>query len=293
MTVAVVRGVHIHYEILGESGPWVALSPGGHRDMSGVRGVGELLAQHGVRVLLHDRRNCGASDVAIEGEESEYELWADDLHDLLRQLGALPAFIGGRSSGCRLSLILALRHPGSVQGLLLWCVTGGPFAAKRLAHEYYGQYVEIARAGGMDAVCETPYFAERIVANAANGERLRRMPTSRFIEVFSRWRDSFLEGADLPVIGATAEQLRTIAVPTCVIPGNDRTHGRRTGETLAHLVPDSELHILEPEDQDVDVADWTGKDPDVAAVFSGFLAKRMAAASRHGSPAMESKAKPA
>lgn len=278
MPEAIVRGVHIHYETLGERGPWVALSPGGHRDLGGVLPIGEHLAVDGYRVLLHDRRNCGASDLALEGEDSEYELWADDLHELLHQLDALPAYVGGSSSGCRTSLLFALRHPAAVRGLLLWRITGGAFAAKRLAQEYYGQYVDIARSAGMEAVAATPYFTERIEANPSNRDRIRGMDVARFIEIFSRWRDSFLDSVDLPVIGATEASLRSIAVPTCVIPGNDRTHGRKTGENLSRLMPNAELHILEPEDEDVDVGDWTGKDADIAAIFSTFLRKHEAVA---------------
>jgi pimeloyl-ACP methyl ester carboxylesterase len=238
-----------------------------------VQGIGERIAAGGFRVLLHDRRNCGTSDVAIDSDESEYELWADDLYELLRQINATPAYIGGSSSGCRTSILFALRHPDAVSGLLLWRITGGPFASKRLAQEYYGQYVEVAERGGMEAVIQTPYFAERIEANPSNRDRLLKMDPRRFIEVVSRWRDGFLESADLPVIGATEEALRSITVPTCVIPGNDRTHGRKTGETLARLIPNSELHVVEPEDEDVDVADWSGKDSQIAEIFVAFLKK--------------------
>jgi pimeloyl-ACP methyl ester carboxylesterase len=61
-------------------------------------------------VLLHDRRNTGASDILIEGEESEEEIWTDDLV-LLGHLDALPAFVGGTSSGARMSMLTYLRHP--------------------------------------------------------------------------------------------------------------------------------------------------------------------------------------
>jgi hypothetical protein len=36
MPFANVRGVHMNYEVLGNHGSWVALSPGGRRDVSGV-----------------------------------------------------------------------------------------------------------------------------------------------------------------------------------------------------------------------------------------------------------------
>ena len=158
-----VRDININYQLLGDTGPWVALSPGGRRDMSGIETQAKALAALGHRVAIFDRRNCGASDVVIDGDESEYEIWADDVHELLSQLGALPAFVGGSSSGCRTSLLFALRHPSSVRGLLLWRVTGGRFACERLAEEYYGQYIKAAqKAGEMAAL-----FADFMKRSAA------------------------------------------------------------------------------------------------------------------------------
>jgi pimeloyl-ACP methyl ester carboxylesterase len=281
MPIAQVRGSTINYAILGERGPWVALSPGGRRALDSVEGLARMIAEAGYRVLIHDRRNTGASDIVVEGEEPEFQIWADDLHDLLSQLGALPAVIGGSSSGCRTSLVFALRYPQDVRALLLWRVTGGPFAANRLAQQYYGQYIDLAKQGGMAAVCETEFFKERIKSNPANRDRLLRMDPQRFIEVMSHWREYFLQGADLPVIGATAEDLRSITVPACVVPGNDLTHSRATGENAARLLPNSELHILLPEQKNVDLAmeDWEGKDDELAAIFVDFL-NRVAAAPR-------------
>ena len=132
MPIASVRGVEINYLVLGERGPWVALQPGGRRGLEGVEPLGRKIAEAGNRVLVYDRRNCGASGLSFDGGDSENEVWAADLHDLLMQLDALPAFIGGSSSGCRLALLAALRHPTDVRGLLLWRVTGGAFAAGRL-----------------------------------------------------------------------------------------------------------------------------------------------------------------
>ena len=83
MPYAKVRGVNINYKILGDHGPWVALSPGGRRDISGIETQAKVLADLGHRVVIFDRRNCGASDVVIDGQESEYEIWADDIHQLL------------------------------------------------------------------------------------------------------------------------------------------------------------------------------------------------------------------
>ena len=279
MPLANVRGVKINYEVLGNGGPWVALSPGGRRGLEGVKSLATRLADAGHRVLVHDRRNCGASDVVIDGNDSEYEIWADDLYALLSQLGALPAFIGGSSSGCRLALLFGLRHPGAVRGLLLWRVTGGPFAAQRLAERYYGQYITAVKRGGMAVVCEMEDFKERIEARPENRDTLMKIDPERFIAVMSHWREYFIRGADLPVIGATEEELKSITVPACIIPGNDNTHSRQTGENLGRILSNAEVHILFPKHYDMDLSpreEWDEKEGEMAAIFGGFL-KQMAA----------------
>ena len=281
MPTAKVRGVNINYKVLGDQGPWVALSPGGRRDISGIETQAKALAALGYRVVIFDRRNCGASDVVIDGNESEYEIWADDIHELLSQLGALPAVVGGSSSGCRTALLLALRHPQAVRGLLLWRVTGGRFACERLAEEYYGQYIAAAKKGGMAAVCEMEHWKERIEAKPENRNALMQMPPERFISVMSHWREYFLEGADLPVIGASEEDLRSIKVPACIVPGNDNTHGRQTGENLGRLIQRSEVHVLFPKHYDEPLSpreEWDEKAGEMAALFSDFM-KRAATAS--------------
>ncbi len=283
MPVATVRGVHINYEVLGESGPWVALSPGGRRAMEGVEGLARKIADRGYRVLIFDRRNCGASDVVIDGEDSEYEIWADDLHALLGQLGGLPAFVGGSSAGSRLAMLVALRHPDAVRGLLLWRVTGGEYAVNRLAGTYYTEFMDVAEHGGMAAVCATPFFAERIAENPSNRDRLMAMHPARFMEVMSHWRQAFWDSVDYPVIGATEEQLASITVPVCVVPGNDLTHPRRVGENAARLLPNGELHVLLPDEVTEPTAPtdlWAAKDDELAATFASFLDRVSAAATR-------------
>ena len=273
MPLAQVRGVNINYKVLGDHGPWVALSPGGRRDISGIELLAGKVAETGYRVVVFDRRNCGASDVVIDGEDSEYEIWADDIHELLQQLGALPAFIGGSSSGCRTSLLFALRHPEAVTGLLLWRVTGGRFACERLAEEYYGQYIAAAKQGGMAEVCEMEHWKERIEARPQNRDALMKMTPERFITVMSHWREYFLKGADLPVIGASEKELKSIKVPACIVPGNDNTHGRQTGENLgrlckkrsAYAVSQALRRPLSPREE------WDEKAGEMGVLFGDFM----------------------
>ena len=274
MANASVRGVTLHYEVIGNSGPWVAIAPGGRRGIEGVQSIAQRIAAAGYRVLVHDRRNCGASDVSIDGEGSEYEIWADDLHALLTQLGATRAFVGGSSSGCRMAILYALRFPTAVEGLLIWRVTGGGTAARRLARNYYTQYIEAAQSSGMAAVCETEHFKARIAERAENRTRLMAMDVQRFIRVMERWNRYFIEGIDLPIIGATEAQLRSIIAPACVIPGNDNSHPRRVGENLATLLPNAKLHSLGLKDYDLDLSprdEWNEREPALANIFIDFM----------------------
>jgi pimeloyl-ACP methyl ester carboxylesterase len=274
MAIAKLRGVNINYKVLGDHGPWVALSPGGRRDISGIEFLASKVAEKGHRVVIFDRRNCGASDVVIDGNESEYEIWADDVYELLRQLNALPAVVGGSSSGCRTALLFALSHPDSVRALLLWRVTGGRFACERLAEEYYGQHIKAAQQGGMEAVCEMEHWKERIAAKPENRDALMRMTPQRFIEVMSHWREYFLKGADLPVIGATEADLNSIKVPTCVVPGNDLTHGPQVVENLSRAMPHAEVHKLFPKFYNEALSpreEWDEKAGEMAVLFADFL----------------------
>jgi pimeloyl-ACP methyl ester carboxylesterase len=276
MPIASVRGVEINYEVLGERGPWVALQPGGRRGLDGVKSLAEKLAEAGNRVLIYDRRNCGGSGIAFEGN-SENEVWVEDLHALLAQLGAAPAFIGGSSSGCRLALLFALRHPGAARGLLLWRVTGGAFAAQRLVHNYYTQYIDMARTGGMAAVCDSEHFREVVAANPGNRVRLMGFSVDQFIATMERWRRSFNAGADHPVLGLSPAELRSMTMPACIVPGTDRTHPRTVGQAAHRLLPDAEYHEVVTEDhsdQDTAVEAWEPKEGLLAAIFTDFLRRQ-------------------
>jgi pimeloyl-ACP methyl ester carboxylesterase len=271
-----IRNTRIHYEIVGSSGDWVALTPGGRLGLDHVRGIANQLAAGGYRVLIHDRRNCGDADVLLGGDQPEHEIWTDDLHELLKELNALPIIIGGRSSGCRLSLIFALKYPTDVRALLLWRITGGTYAAEKLAYKYYGEYSLAAAEGGMAAVCATPQFAECIKARPENRQKLLDTNPQQFIESMNHWSSYFQRDAEKPVIGASEEQLRSIQIPACIVPGNDKIHSRAVGTHLSTLLPHCELHTLFTKDYDVDMspnAEWVAKNETLATLFMQFLQK--------------------
>jgi pimeloyl-ACP methyl ester carboxylesterase len=282
MPVAVVEGARINYQILepaaGTNGQAMALSPGGRNPLADISDLGRLMAANGYRVLLHDRRNCGVSDVGFDPTRSEFEMWAGDLRTLLRDLGMLPAIIGGSSSGARLALTFALRHASDVRALLLIRVTGGKYAVDRLVEKYYDSNARAAATGGMAAVCETEHFAELINGRPAIRDQLMAMSPEAFIHCMTEWKKPFLAGLDLPLIGTTAADLGSLAMPVCIIPGNDLTHPRERGAMSAHLIPGAELFHVTDIERDIDVTpagEWGQNYPAMARIFAEFLERRL------------------
>src|ERR1700722_2255761 len=280
MPVALVRGVHINYEIVGTHGPFVALTPGSRRSYAELINLYKAIAANGYRVLLHDRNNGGASDTAFDVSGSEHDVWADDLYELGKQLGALPMYVGGSSAGARLAILYAIRHPDGLRGLLLWRVTGGQEAVDKLSESYYGQYIKLVRAGGMRAVADSEHFAECIKARPANEERLLTTNVEEFIKVMEVWREKFLQSATLPIVGASEADLDAIKAPACLIAGNDVIHTPATARKAARLIPNSELHedvvAVHPDDKllkDWDRKEWRDAEPRMAAIFGDFLAR--------------------
>ena len=231
MQLATINGVTLRYEVLGNKGPWMALSPGGRREMDNVRPLAQKMAAAGYRVWIHDRRNCGASEVAFDASQPEYEIWADDLAELLKRLNATPVIVGGGSSGARLAILYALNYASRVKALLIWRVTGGPFAVKRLAENYYGQYIRAAEQGGMAAVADAvverylhaDYRAKHPEVAAGLRERLVRTDPRGYVAACHAvanvdWLDR-LTGVRLPTLvlagardaGATPEMAKAIA----------------------------------------------------------------------------------
>ena len=75
MPTAKVRGLNIQYHVIGDKGPWLTLTTGGRRGHQEFVPLAKKLAAAGYRVLLHDRRNTGASgkepDRSGEARKSE------------------------------------------------------------------------------------------------------------------------------------------------------------------------------------------------------------------------------
>lgn len=278
MPETIVRGVATHFETFGGDGAWVSLSPGARKGFAEVVPMAKDLAARGFRVLLHDRRNCGSSEIAFDAPGSESEIWADDLRCLADILGIDTLFVGGASSGARLAITFAIRHPSRLRGLLLWKITGGVYAVNKLAETYYGSFVALAKSGGMAAVCASDHFKTCIEARPSNRAKLMALDPVTFADVMQGWREAFLQSASLPIIGATESELAGISSPACIIAGNDKVHTPQAARNLHKALAGSELFddvVSTHADADLpdepDQAEWQSREPEIVKIFSEFL----------------------
>lgn len=240
-----ISNLRIEYELLGNAGaPAVALTPGGRFSMEspGVRELAQAMAAGGRRVLLWDRPNCGASDVCFEGE-SESELQAQALLQLIRTLDLGPTALAGGSAGSRVSLIAASREPESISHLLLWWISGGPIGLMQLATYYCGESATLASQGGMAAVAASTAWADQIKRNPRNREVLLAQDPERFIETMQRWAAVYAPSSQSPVPGMWREDFARLRMPALVFRSgrSDLSHPRRTSEWVHELIPHSQL----------------------------------------------------
>jgi len=208
-----VNGGNVVYEILGDSGDLIALTPGGRfsKEIEGLRPLADALAAGGYRVLLWDRPNCGASDVQFYGQ-SESHMRAETLHKL-------------------------------VTGLAVWNIVGGIYGTFVLGSFYIIPSILAVRGTGMDGVVKVQEWRDRIDENAANKQRFLDFDKDEFLKVMLRWLNAFVSKPGQTIPGVEDEMFDRIKVPTLIIRGgeNDMDHPKRTSLEVSCLIKGSKL----------------------------------------------------
>ena len=253
MSKVVVNGVSIAYEVAGEGSP-IVWTPGawGPRGPFTYVFAGRFSANY--QVLTWDRRNSGASDLAIEDAESEWHLWTDDLHALLQELDMSPAYVGGGSAGSELSLLMAYRYPKDVKGLILHNPSTNDVqnVLQPMAEARHLCLAEAAERKGMEAVIEisadppepdwaqfTSWVADAIAQNPENRDRLLSMEPEQFSRTMRRWA-KWLSSPRFHLSNLSDEELAGIDVPAIVSHGFDAWHPEHVARALYHLLPNAE-----------------------------------------------------
>src|SRR4051812_142898 len=161
-----VNGGNVVYEILGDSGDLIVMTPGGRfsKDIPGLRPLAQALVKGGYRVVLWDRPNCGASDVQFYGQ-SESHMRAETLQQLITKLGTGPCILAGGSGGARDSMLTTMLYPEIVTKLVVWNIVGGIYGTFVLGSYYIVPSILAVRGLGMQGVAKVAEWRERIEQN--------------------------------------------------------------------------------------------------------------------------------
>ena len=239
-----INGGNVVYEILGERGEFIALTPGGRysKDIEGLRPLAEELVKGGYRVLLWDRPNCGRSDLQFYGQ-SESHMRAETLHGLITGLGIGPCVIAGGSGGARDSILTTILYPEIATKLVTWNIVGGVYGSFVLGSYYLVPSILAVRGLGIKGLLHVDEWKERIAENPANKDRILAMDTDEFLRVMLRWLNAFVPKPSQAIPGVDDELFGDIKVPTLIIRGgeNDWDHPKRTSLEVNCLIKGSKL----------------------------------------------------
>jgi len=238
------KGGKVVYEILGESGDFIVLTPGGRfsKDIPGLRPLAQALVDGGYRVVLWDRPNCGKSDVQFYGQ-SESHMRAETLHALVTTLGIGPCIIAGGSGGARDSMLTIMLYPEIATKLVVWNIVGGVYGTFVLGAHYVTPNIRPVLTMGMEGLLHLREWKERIADNPANEARLLALDPDEFVKVMMRWLNAFVSKPGQTIPGVEDEMFDNITVPTLIIRGgeDDWDHPKRTSLEVSCLIKGSEL----------------------------------------------------
>jgi len=236
--------VRIAYEVHDEAGvdrPWVCLVHGLGYGRWGWEPVVGPLAER-FRVVLHDNRGIGASDVPA-GPYSAPQM-ASDVVAVLDDAGIERSHVVATSLGGMIAQELAIEHPERVDRLVLVSTTPGgegsypmPETTVRLIAEMPWLPLEESLRRGVEnalspgALAEQPSLVERI-----NALRLAH-PFD-----LAGWQSQATGGATYN----GENRWRSIAAPTLVLHGTtDTVVDYRNSKLLASGIPDARLVLFE------------------------------------------------
>src|SRR3984885_6836222 len=188
-----VNGGNVVYEVLGESGDLIALTPGGRfsKEIPGLRPLAEALVAGGCRGALWDRPKWGASDVQFYGQ-SESHMRAETLKKLLNALGVERCILAGGSGGARVSMLTTMLYPELGERLVVWNIVGGIYGSFVLGSFYIIPSILAVRGTGMDGVAKVQEWRERIEENPANKQRFLDFDSGEVLNSMLRWLNAFV-----------------------------------------------------------------------------------------------------
>jgi pimeloyl-ACP methyl ester carboxylesterase len=230
-----------------------------------------VTARRAVRLFSADRPGYGASSPPPSGAVPTLAAAADDLAEALSHLAVGPVGVVGWSSGGRVALALAARHPGLVRAVTL-VATPAPDEQVRWIPDGYREALAAMRAEPSSAMAMLTPMLEgaapdvgAVAAGADDEAALARRPDrrGRLIAMLQEGQCAGAAGAAADIIAVNvapgADQLDAVTAPVSLFYGEaddlvPAAHGRWWAEAL----PNSRLVIVPGIGHLVALTAWDG-----------------------------------
>lgn len=250
-----VNGLKMYYEIYGQGKPLVLIHGGGSTIQSSFEKVIPLFAKDkkviAVELQAHGRTSDRNADLSFEQD-------ADDIATLLKNLNIDKAYFFGFSNGGTTALQIAMRHPETVDKLVL----GSPLAKRNGVPEWFWGFMEQASLDNMPEQLKTAY---KQVATDTSGLQIMHDRDAKRMVNFK----------DIP-----DDQIRSIKAPTLIIIGDKDIITPEHAIALHRQIENSELAII-PGGHGEYIGEITTLTPDfreselVVPMIEKFLNKRV------------------
>jgi pimeloyl-ACP methyl ester carboxylesterase len=214
-----VNGIKMYYEIHGSGEPLVLIHGGGSTIRTTFSKVLPLFARNHKVIAVELQAHGHTSD--RDAPES-FGQDADDVAELLKQLGTGKADILGFSNGGSTTLQIAIRHPELVRRL----VAASAFYKREGMFPWFWEGMMKARFEDMPQVYKDEYLSI-----THSPERLHNMyeKDSRRMQTFKDWKD---------------EDLKSIKVPALVVVADRDVMKVEHAVTMSQLLPHGRLAVL-------------------------------------------------
>lgn len=238
-----VNGVELHYEVHGQ-GDWLVLA---HEFSGGSKSwylQVEALSRH-VRLLVYDNRGYPPSTVPEDPAAYSQEQSIEDLRQLMDAVGVERPVLGGFSMGGSIALNFALAYPDRVRALILAGTGTGSIDKAQNARDFGPIADRFLREGPAKV-------GEDYLRGPTRLQLLRKNPAAwkKLYEEFSELSPVgmayTLRGVQLkrPTMYELEPGLRTLALPTLVLVGEEDAPALEPSRFLARTIPHATLKVL-------------------------------------------------
>jgi pimeloyl-ACP methyl ester carboxylesterase len=224
MTYASVNGLELYYEIHGSGEPLVLLHGGLHTiELSYGAMIPTLAASHQV-IAVELQGHGRTADIDREVTIGQF---AEDVAELLKQLGVARADVMGFSLGALTALELGIRRPDAVGRLVLAAAHARPDGYHPEIHDP-STYATSTRMPTAEDFGEMAAEYARVAPRPEDFERFAGK-LSAAVASFGGWSD---------------DELRSVAAPSLLVIGDHDFVRIEHAAEMLELIPDAQLGII-------------------------------------------------